>query len=1098
MTPQAHVAAAPERLARPAVAGRIAAALDSSSVLLIAEAGFGKTLALEEACRMRASATAWVSCTDRDHDAGGLLVRLAAAVRQTVPGALDVLAEDLASAQQRVDVRAATQTMLAELDRLLVDELVIVLDGAETLAHSEPAALLLGDLLRAGVPPLRLALTSRRTLPIKVAKLRAAGRLTQFGPRELAFNATECAELLRIRYKREPSTDEIETVMAATHGWPLGVSLSGLADLSNAPLPQVSRDQIFTYLAEEVLDGLEPALRSALIDSSLPHALNDQIAAALALPASFLDDVHWRGLFLRTTDPTHRVFSYHPLFRDFLRERLTTERTSAERRELHARVAMALDTSGRRDEAVDHWLEAAAWQRAAEAIASAGPALVHTQPDVVRGWLDALPAELRSSPPCLVLDGTLAWEDGNNMEAVARLRAAAAAFERSGDVVGHWLARFALIDPLILTGEWSEAIALAKGFDEEPALIAGIVPAAVACYAVASLSGVGRMAESDELAARLAAHPHLGMLESTRGLWQIDKLLLAGDFDELIAGGREAVDEAEMSDPFKRLPLFSLELATALTHQGYDAEALEAWQRVEATARETHMSFVLTLSHAWRALLHARNGRPAPAEHELARAGPVGSGWRAAVHEAAHARTAALAGNAAAVLSAADRAMALAERGALADRLLVALEVAPALFTSGFPDRARAVTEDHLALCDAVVPGAAGSYARSLLLATRAWLLRAEGRARDATTNVVQMWDSAGTNAPDLVRRQWPLVEPLLHEALKRGALDAVAVIGAVEIARPGGQALLPFASHPESRVRRAAIASLASSGHPAIAVRLAALQKDPDSEVAAAAKSASEHFHANPPPLVFQLLGGFELRRGSWPIGEEVWERPIAAKLVRFFLVHRDRVVAEDELFEAFWPGKPPATARRNLQVTVSRARAVLDPRGATRSVLESGERAYRLRLGDRDRVDVDEFETAAAAGLGEDGRARRHLLERARSLWTGEPLPADRYAEWSLAWRERLIDRFGEVLSAHADACRAEGDDVAALTSARELVELDPLNEMAQRQLIAAYARAGRTGHALRQYLECRRTLVDELGIEPSEATSQLQMRILAGELV
>ena len=48
------------------------------------------------------------------------------------------------------------------------------------------------------------------------------------------------------------------------------------------------------------------------------------------------------------------------------------------------------------------------------------------------------------------------------------------------------------------------------------------------------------------------------------------------------------------------------------------------------------------------------------------------------------------------------------------------------------------------------------------------------------------------------------------------------------------------------------------------------------------------------------------------------------------------------------------------------------------------------------------------------------------------------------------------------------------------------------------AARARTGRTSHALRQYLECRRALVTELGIEPSAQTSQLQGRILAGEAV
>jgi DNA-binding SARP family transcriptional activator len=63
---------------------------------------------------------------------------------------------------------------------------------------------------------------------------------------------------------------------------------------------------------------------------------------------------------------------------------------------------------------------------------------------------------------------------------------------------------------------------------------------------------------------------------------------------------------------------------------------------------------------------------------------------------------------------------------------------------------------------------------------------------------------------------------------------------------------------------------------------------------------------------------------------------------------------------------------------------------------------------------------------------------------------------------------------------------------------VELDELDEAAQRQLMLAYARAGRRANALRQFLACRRALVDSLGVEPSEETAELQRRILAGEAV
>jgi hypothetical protein len=46
--------------------------------------------------------------------------------------------------------------------------------------------------------------------------------------------------------------------------------------------------------------------------------------------------------------------------------------------------------------------------------------------------------------------------------------------------------------------------------------------------------------------------------------------------------------------------------------------------------------------------------------------------------------------------------------------------------------------------------------------------------------------------------------------------------------------------------------------------------------------------------------------------------------------------------------------------------------------------------------------------------------------------------------------------------------------------------------------YDHSGRTSYALRQYLECRRALVMQLGVEPAAETSRLQARILAGAAV
>jgi DNA-binding SARP family transcriptional activator len=206
---------------------------------------------------------------------------------------------------------------------------------------------------------------------------------------------------------------------------------------------------------------------------------------------------------------------------------------------------------------------------------------------------------------------------------------------------------------------------------------------------------------------------------------------------------------------------------------------------------------------------------------------------------------------------------------------------------------------------------------------------------------------------------------------------------------------------------------------------------------------------------------------------------------------------VAEDAIVEALWPDRDVTSARRNLQVAVSAARRVLDLPGVEESAIEARDGTYRLRLHAQDIVDTREFDRAARQAL-RSGAPDTAALETAAARWLGEPLPEDRYETWAIGYRERLIDLHGQLLGALAERRADAGDIDGAVDAARELVAIDPLAEGAHRRLMRVYARAGRRGHALRQYLECRRILVDELGVEPDADTRRLHDAILAGEVL
>jgi DNA-binding SARP family transcriptional activator len=421
--------------------------------------------------------------------------------------------------------------------------------------------------------------------------------------------------------------------------------------------------------------------------------------------------------------------------------------------------------------------------------------------------------------------------------------------------------------------------------------------------------------------------------------------------------------------------------------------------------------------------------------------------------------------------------------------------MAPVLTDNGARDVARHALEATLAALDEGFPGERGRGHRARLLAARACLEYDAGEQESARESLRRCWAQAGGDADQVVRVHWPRLRPVLWHALAEHALAPEAVLPAIQTAFPGGEALVAMVDHPDVAVRRSALSTALAAGHPAVIARLVELERDADRQVASAAAATRERLRSDPPSLRFELLGGFRVRRAGWEIDEAAWGRPMAARVVRFLALQSAGAVPEDALFEAVWADRTADAARQHLAVAVSRARKVLDLPGAETSVVESRERTYRLRLRDRDSVDSVEFEAAAATALAARGRDRRTALERAAALWTGEPLPEDRYAPWSFAWRGRLTETYCQVLSALIEGYEASGEHHDAIRAARRLLEVDPLDERAHRQLMAAYARTGRTSYALRQYLECRRALVVELGVEPSAETSRLQARILAG---
>src|SRR5262249_4879010 len=138
-------------------------------------------------------AFAWVSVDERDNDPRVLLSYVAKALDAVQPvggRVFDALASPVSSVPGMVVPRvgAAFASMIAPV--------ALVLDDVHTLHDSEcPAALsVLADHVPGGS---RLVLAGRDEPPLRVARMRAEGRIAEVGPRDLALSPDEAAALLR-------------------------------------------------------------------------------------------------------------------------------------------------------------------------------------------------------------------------------------------------------------------------------------------------------------------------------------------------------------------------------------------------------------------------------------------------------------------------------------------------------------------------------------------------------------------------------------------------------------------------------------------------------------------------------------------------------------------------------------------------------------------------------------------------------------------------------------------------------------------------------------------------------------------------------------
>lgn len=245
---------------------------------------------------------------------------------------------------------------------------------------------------------------------------------------------------------------------------------------------------------------------------------------------------------------------------------------------------------------------------------------------------------------------------------------------------------------------------------------------------------------------------------------------------------------------------------------------------------------------------------------------------------------------------------------------------------------------------------------------------------------------------------------------------------------------------------------------------------------------------------LYVELLGGFRVAVGGTSVDEAAWRLRKARGLFKLLVLAPGHRLHRERVIEALWPDRERRAASNNFRQALFVARRALDSCGEDGAARLSLAHDVLVLASDGLRVDVEEFELAAAEA------ECAPCLERHRSaiaLYGGELLPEDRFEGWTKLRREALGERYLGLLVDLARLHEEAGDRMAASIALQQALVEEPLHERAHRELMRLYALTGRRQRALAQFHLLRESLRREFEDEPDEQTRGVYQDILTRRL-
>lgn len=349
---------APSKIvARPRLVEPVIANLERKLTLMVASAGYGKTMLALELLEQAAYKGCWYELDEHDAHLETFFTYLCESIKQVIPDFLERLPENPGEMSPWELAGLLTATLYSVKEPLL-----LVLSNFHKVSESQEITDFVDTFITYLPATTHLIILSRNQTHLNLARLVANQEVNLLTQGQLAFELDEAFELARLLGKED--VEVVAEVQERLGGWPAGFALL----LGQAATPEQAgnaEELVYDYLESEVLAELSERERRFAYLAALLAPFAERELLSYCLPEDrelLMRFSKERALLFLSGKRAHNepLYDFQPLVKEFLRTKLAAADPELYR-ELNVQIGRQRFDAGRY-EALENLVNAGAIQ----------------------------------------------------------------------------------------------------------------------------------------------------------------------------------------------------------------------------------------------------------------------------------------------------------------------------------------------------------------------------------------------------------------------------------------------------------------------------------------------------------------------------------------------------------------------------------------------------------------------------------------------------------------------------------------------------------------------------------------------------------------